>query len=99
MLDMLVKIVGARRDVELVCGCVDEGIDGYRSPSIDCARELAESHQLRFETISYPDLGFERMDAVVKSMPLMAENHKAARGMRTLFVLWRFSATRLECIG
>ena len=82
LLDMMVKIVGARRDVELVCGCVDEGIDGYRSPSIDCARELAESHELRFETISYPELGFERMDAVVKSMPLMAENHKAARGMK-----------------
>ena len=57
LLDMMVKIVGARRDVELVCGCVDEGIDGYRSPSIDCARELAESHELRFETISYPELG------------------------------------------
>ena len=82
MLDMLVKIVGARRDVELVCGCVDEGIDGYRSPSMDCARDLAQFHNLRFETIAYPDLGFERMDAVVKSMPLMSENHKEARGMK-----------------
>ena len=34
LLDMMVKIVGSRRDVELVCGCVDEGIEGYRSPSI-----------------------------------------------------------------
>ena len=82
LLDMMIKIVGSRRDVELVCGCVDEGIDGYRSPSMECARELAESHGLRFETITYPELGFERMDNVVKSMPLMAGNHKAARGMK-----------------
>ena len=82
LLDMLVRIVGSRRDVELVCGCVDEGIEGYRSPSMECAKELAESHDLRFETISYPELGYERMDAVVKSMPLMAENHKAAKGMK-----------------
>ena len=82
LLDMMVKIVGSRRDVELVCGCVDEGIEGYRSPSMDCARQLAESHNLRFETISYPDLGYERMDAVVQSMPLMGQNHKEARGMK-----------------
>ena len=82
LLDMLVRIVGSRRDVELVCGCVDEGIDGYRSPSMECAKELAESHDLRFETIAYPDLGYQRMDQVVKSMPLMAGNHKAAKGMK-----------------
>ena len=44
LLDMLVRIVGDRRDIELVCGCVDEGIDGYRSPSMECARELAGKH-------------------------------------------------------
>ena len=82
LLDMMVNIVGDRRDVELVCGCVDEGIEGYRAPSLECARELAASFDLRFETIAYPDLGFERMDAVVEAMPLIAANHKEARGMR-----------------
>ena len=82
LLDMLVKIVGDRRDVELICGCVDEGIEGYRSPSMECARELAKSHNLLFETITYPELGYERMDAVVQSMPLMSQNHKEARGMK-----------------
>ena len=82
LLDMLVKIVGPRRDIELVCGCVDEGIDGYRSPSMECARQLAKHHGLRFETISYPDLGFERMDAVVEAMPLIGNNHREARGMK-----------------
>ena len=82
LLDMLVKIFGSRRDVELVCGCVDEGIEGYRAPSMECARELAESHNLRFETITYPELGYERMDSIVESMPLMGQNHKEARGMK-----------------
>ena len=82
LLDMMVNIIGARRDVELVCGCVDEGIEGYRSPSMECARELAESHGLRFETIAYPELGFEKMDAVVNAMPLMGENHSDAKGMK-----------------
>ena len=82
LLDMMVKIVGSRRDVELVCGCVDEGIDGYRSPSMECARSLAKSLNLRFETIAYPDLGFDRMDAVVKAMPKLSAQHKEARGMK-----------------
>ncbi len=82
LLDMMVDIVGSRRDIELVCGCVDEGIEGYRAPSMECARDLAASFDLRFETIAYPDLGFERMDAVVEAMPLMAANHKEARGMK-----------------
>lgn len=82
LLDMMVNIVGDRRDVELVCGCVDEGIEGYRAPSLECARELAASFDLRFETIAYPDLGFAEMDAVVEAMPLIAANHKEARGMK-----------------
>ena len=43
LLDMLVDIIGKRRDVKIIAGCVDEGIDGYRSPSLECARGLAES--------------------------------------------------------
>lgn len=82
MLDMLVRILGDRRDLELVCGCVDEGIDGYRVPSMECARELATSFGLPFETIAYPDLGFKRMDAVVEAMPRLAETHREARGMK-----------------
>ena len=43
LLSMLVDIIGRRRDVEIISGCIDEGIDGYRSPSLELARELAES--------------------------------------------------------
>ena len=47
LLSMMVEILGRRRDVELVAGCVDEGIDGYRRPSMEYARELAESLGVR----------------------------------------------------
>ena len=65
--------------MELVAGCVDEGIDGYRAPSMEFARELAESLSLRFETLSYEEMGYGRMDAVVKLMPAMGESHVERR--------------------
>ena len=68
LLDMIVKILGPRRDIELVAGSVDEGIDGYRSPSLEKALELATSHGIRVETISYPELNFEQMDKVSQNM-------------------------------
>ena len=81
LLDMLVDIIGKRRDVEIIAGCVDEGIDGYRAPSLECARQLAESLSIEFVTLSYEEMGFERMDEVVRRMPIMAENYEQAKGM------------------
>ena len=81
LLDMLVDIIGKRRDVKIIAGCVDEGIDGYRSPSLECARDLAKSLSIEFVTLSYEEMGFERMDEVVRRMPVMAENHEEAKGM------------------
>ena len=49
LLSMLVDIIGQRRDVEIISGCIDEGIDGYRSPSLELARELAESLSIRLK--------------------------------------------------
>ena len=81
LLDMLVDIIGKRRDVKIIAGCVDEGIDGYRSPSLECARELAESLSIEFVTLSYEEMGYERMDEVVQRMPIIANNHDEAKGM------------------
>ena len=81
LLDMLVDIIGKRRDVKIIAGCVDEGIDGYRSPSLECARDLAESLSIEFVTLSYEEMGYQRMDEVVERMPIMAENHDEAKGM------------------
>ena len=43
MLKLIVDILGRRRDIEIIAGVIDEGIDGYRSPSIACIEELCES--------------------------------------------------------
>ena len=40
LLDVLVDILGVRPDVKIVAGTVDEGIDGYRPPSLQCAEDL-----------------------------------------------------------
>ena len=81
LLTMLHDIIARRRDVELIAGCVDEGIDGYRAPSLECARDLAEQLGVRFETLSYEDIGYERMDEVVSRIPAMGKNHDEAKGM------------------
>ena len=81
LLSMMADIIGGRRDVELVAGCVDEGIDGYRAPSMEFARELADSLSLRFETLSYEEMGYGRMDEVVKLMPAMGERNVEAKGL------------------
>ena len=81
LLSMLVDIIGQRRDVEIISGCIDEGIDGYRSPSLELARELAESLNIRFETLSYEEIGYDKMDNVVKKMDVIGENNPDAKGM------------------
>lgn len=82
MLDMMHRILSPRRDIRLVAGSVDEGIDGYRSPSIEKAIELAKSRAIEVETIAYPDLDFERMDRIVELMPAIAEKFDDANGLK-----------------
>ena len=81
LLSMLVEILGRRRDVELVAGCIDEGIDGYRAPSMEFARKLSESLGVRLETLSYEEMGYGRMDDVVQIMPTIGETHAEANGL------------------
>ena len=81
LLSMMSDIIGRRRDVELVAGCVDEGIDGYRAPSMEFARQLAETLDVRFETMSYDEMGFGRMDEVVQLMPTIGKKHSEANGL------------------
>lgn len=81
MLAGLVDLIGARRDVEIVAGIVDEGIEGYRAPSIDCAEELCGNLNIRLERISYIDLGFAEMDDVVERMNAIGSRHTEAEGL------------------
>ena len=69
LLHSLVDLLGERRDVTIVAGTVDEGIEGYRPPSIDCAKELSERLGIQHETVTYPELSFIEMDEVVQRLP------------------------------
>ncbi len=81
LLELLVDIVGVRPDVTIIAGTVDEGIAGYRPPSLQCAIDLCEQLGVEFVTISYQDLGFEEMDTVVKLIPGMTEANADAPNM------------------
>ena len=68
LLERIHDNLSKRRDVTIVGGCVDEGIAGYRPPSLECARQLCEKLGIRFETVSYPELGFKEMDEVAQKI-------------------------------
>lgn len=81
LLELLVDIIGVRPDVTIIAGTVDEGIDGYRPPSLQCAIDLCERLDVEFITVSYKQLGFEEMDTVVKLIPGMTETDSNAPNM------------------
>ena len=74
LLERIVGAIGKRPDVTIIGGCVDEGIEGYRPPSLECARQLCLDLGVRFETVSYPELGFKEMDKVVVRMEELSES-------------------------
>lgn len=81
LLTLLVELIGMRRDVRIVAGCVDEGIDGYRPPSLQCAIDLCEQLDVEFISTSYEDLNFHQMDEVVKRLPMVSENNEGVSMM------------------
>lgn len=81
LLHYLVELLSPRRDVRLVAGCVDEGIAGYRHPSMELARQLAEDHGVEFVTTSFPDLGAQPVDAIQAGRPALTEAHPESAGL------------------
>ncbi len=66
---LLHRYLGNRRDVTLEAVTVDEGIDGYRPPSLEIARALCSELSVRHHVVAYRDLtGFD-MDRVVHLDP------------------------------
>ncbi len=81
LLTLLVELIGMRRDVRIVAGCVDEGIDGYRPPSMQCAIDLCETLGVEFISTSYENLDFHQMDEVVKRLPIISESSEGVSMM------------------
>ena len=69
LLDSIVDLIGERPDVRIVAGTVDEGIEGYRPPSLECAQQLCDTLGVEFITVSYPELSFKEMDEVARRIP------------------------------
>jgi len=61
---LLEKILGAREDVEVHAITVDEGIAGYRPPSLEKARELSKRLGVPHHVISFMDEFGEDMDSI-----------------------------------
>ncbi|MFQ6013203.1 MAG: TIGR00269 family protein [Thermoplasmata archaeon] len=66
---LLHAILGRRPDVDLVAVTVDEGIQGYRPPSLAQARALCEALGLEHRVLAYRDLVGWEMDAAVATDP------------------------------
>lgn len=66
---LLTKFLGRRRDVALEAVTVDEGIAGYRPPSLETARTFCATLGVPHHVVSYAErVGFE-MDRVVRTDP------------------------------
>lgn len=78
LLSMLVDLIGSRPDVRIVAGCVDEGIEGYRPPSIEAAAQLCEMLDVEFVTTSFEDQAFLAMDEVTSSLNAILDRHPEA---------------------
>ena len=62
-LKMLASVFGPRNGVEVHAVTIDEGIDGYRPPSVDIVRRFCEKNSVPFHLRSFSELGVT-MDAV-----------------------------------
>jgi uncharacterized protein (TIGR00269 family) len=67
MLRLLHETLGSNPRVKLVAVTVDEGIEGYRPPSLDVARRHCEELGVEHVVLSYQEMAGVTMDAVVAS--------------------------------
>ena len=63
-LDILYETFRKRRDVEIHCITIDEGIDGYRPPSIDIVRKYCGERDIPLHIRSFEDTVGLTMDEV-----------------------------------
>ena len=54
-LHLLHKILGERRDIEIQCITVDEGIDGYRPESIDIVKRFCAGRGIKYNQASFSE--------------------------------------------
>ena len=62
-LSLLHQVFGERKDVDLQCITIDEGIEGYRPESIVLVKKFCKDHDIRYNQASFSDLGLT-MDSI-----------------------------------
>ena len=70
-LHLLDKILGERRDIEIKCVTIDEGIKGYRPESIGMVKRFCDEREIEYHQSSFSDRFGITMDEVA---PLSGEN-------------------------
>lgn len=54
-MSLLHSVFGDRRDVDLQCVTIDEGIEGYRGPSIDLVKEFCKDLDIQYNEASFSE--------------------------------------------
>ncbi len=67
VLYLLKKILGERRDIEIAALSIDEGISGYRDPTIQDAKDLCEELDVEHIIVSFQEEFGETLDEIKKS--------------------------------
>jgi len=62
-LSLLHQVFGERKDVDLQCITIDEGIEGYRPESIVLVKKFCKDHDIQYNQASFSDLGVT-MDSI-----------------------------------
>jgi len=70
-LHLLHKILSERRDIDIQCITIDEGIEGYRRDSIDIVRKFCSDRGIRYNEYSFSDKFGITMD---EAAPLSGDN-------------------------
>ncbi len=63
---VLKKLYGKRRDVEFLAITIDEGIEGYRPPTVEIAREISDKLDIEHVVVSFEENFGMTLDEMVK---------------------------------
>ncbi len=63
---VLKKLYGKRRDIEFVAITVDEGIEGYRPPTVEIARKICKELEIEHVVVSFEENFGMTLDEMVK---------------------------------
>jgi uncharacterized protein (TIGR00269 family) len=63
---VLIRMYGKRRDIEFIAITIDEGIEGYRPPTVEIARKITSSLGIEHRIISFEENFGITLDEMVK---------------------------------